>query len=204
MNNLQNLGLKYGTDKAVYHYYLDYYESYLTPFKDSIKKILEIGVKEGNSIRMWREWFDSKVIIEGWDIKDLPEIDNTNLKIVDQTNMETICRNISGIYDFVLDDGLHSQKSIEVSFSVLFPFARYYIIEDLHAPWCENIYEYGKFTIDILEYFQLHNIWNSFYSNNQQTKYIEQFAKVESIYIRGTRENPLSISAIIKNKYYDI
>lgn len=200
---LQEIGLKYQTDKATYHLYLDIYEHYLIPIKSNIKRMLEIGVKDGNSIRMWREWLNSNTIVEGWDIANLPQIENTNLKIVDQTNIDQMYENISGLYDFILDDGLHSQKSIEISFSTLFPFCKYYIIEDLHAPWCEGIYEHNKFTIDILENFIANGKWNSKYSTNNKSLYIEQFAKIENIFIRGTRENPLSICAIIKNNYYE-
>jgi hypothetical protein len=200
---LQELGLKYQTDKATYHLYLDVYEQYLNPIKHKIKRILEIGIKDGNSIKMWRDWFNSEVIVEGWDICDIPKIENTNLKIVDQTKVDQMYENISGLYDFILDDGSHSAKNIETSFATLFPFCKHYIIEDLHAPWCEKIYKNGKFTIDKLENFILNNKWTSKYSTDKQTIYIQQFARVENIFIRGTRENPLSICSIIKNTYYE-
>lgn len=200
---LHDIGLKYQTDKATYHLYLDIYEEYLNPIKNSIKKMLEIGVKDGNSIKMWREWLDTNVIVEGWDVANLPQIENTNLKLVDQTNIGQMYENISGLYDFILDDGLHSQKSIETSFSTLFPFCKHYIIEDLHAPWCEGIYENGKFTIDLLEKLIETKIWNSKYCNNSNKNYIEQFAIVDLIFIRGERYNPLSASAIIRNTFYD-
>jgi len=203
MSSLNELGRKHGTDKATYHQYLDFYQEYLEPYKNSMSRMLEIGVKTGASIRMWRDWLPQHTQIEGWDIRNLPTIENTNLKIVDQTNKEQIYQNISGVYDFILDDGLHSQQSIETSFSCLFPFCKIYIIEDLHAPWCFKTYERGKFTIDLIETLMSENLWNSEFSDIQQAKYIMSFARVEKIFIRGTRNKPDSMSAIIKNLYYE-
>jgi hypothetical protein len=200
---LQKIGIKYNTDKATYHKYLDFYEQYLNLKKDTFKKILEIGIKDGASIRMWREWLNVETIIEGWDINNIPTIENTVLKNVNQTKRKEILENITGIYDLILDDGLHSQESIETSFACLFPFCRTYIIEDLHAPWCEKIYEAGKFTIDNIENLMHHKIWNSNFTTSSEKLYIETFASVEHIFLRGTRENPLSISTIIKNLFYE-
>jgi len=200
---LQELGIKYNTDKATYHNYLNFYEQYLKPQKDTFKKILEIGIKDGASIRMWREWLNTETIIEGWDISNIPTIENTVLKNVNQIKRNEMLENITGIYDFILDDGLHSQESMETSFSCLFPFCKTYIIEDLHAPWCEKIYEIGKFTIDNIENLMYNKVWHSNFSTLPEKLYIETFASVENIFLRGTRENPLSISVIIKNLFYE-
>lgn len=202
-NNLNQLGLKYQTDKATYHNYLDFYESHLGFLTNTAKRILEIGVKDGASIRMWRDWFPENVIIEGWDINESPYIPNTKLKIVDQTNKEQIYSNISGIYDLVLDDGLHSQISIELSFAVLFPFCKFYVIEDLHAPYCyPQLKMSDRATLELLKYFCNTGKWESEYCNNSEKQYIEQFARVKEIFVRGDDNSPLSSSAIIENRYY--
>jgi hypothetical protein len=54
--NLQNIGLKYGTDK-VNHGYLPIYEKYLNPLKDQKINFMEIGVDNGLSIKIWAEYF---------------------------------------------------------------------------------------------------------------------------------------------------
>ena len=50
---LQELAFMYGTDKLE-HGYIPFYEKHLPK---NTKKLLEIGVKEGRSIRMWQKYF---------------------------------------------------------------------------------------------------------------------------------------------------
>ena len=56
-------------DKGTAHTYIDEYERLLEPYrKNSI--VLEIGLCEGESLRMWEEYFiDSKVIGVGTSAK---------------------------------------------------------------------------------------------------------------------------------------
>ena len=91
---------------------------------------------------------------------------------------------------------------METSFSCLFPFCKIYVIEDLHAPWRYKLYERGKFTIDLIETLMFENVWKSEFSDAQHAKYIMSFARVEKLFIRGTRDNPDSMSAIIRNLFY--
>jgi len=200
--NLHEIGLKHNTDKAYFHKYLDFYESHVD--KDSIKRFLEIGVWEGCSIRMWREWFNPEAIVEGWDINPSPQIDNTDIRIVDQTKKEMMLKNVTGVYDLILDDGGHSAEMIQGSFSALFPHSKMYILEDLHAPLVgDQFLSPGDIsTIDILNNFDK-NGWNSRYATEEEKKYIEANAEIVEIYYQHDNDNNiLSISAIIKNKKY--
>lgn len=52
MSHWQKLGLEFGTDKAT-HTYMPVYEKFLGPWSCNVESILEIGVANGNSIRMW-------------------------------------------------------------------------------------------------------------------------------------------------------
>jgi hypothetical protein len=200
--NLHEIGLKYSTDKASYHKYLDFYERHID--KNSVKRFLEIGVWEGFSIRMWRDWFNSETIVEGWDINPSPQIENTDLRIVDQTNKEMMLKNVTGVYDLILDDGGHTAEMIQGSFSTLFPYSKMYILEDLHAPLVgDQFLSPGDIsTIDILNDFSK-NGWNSKYATEEEKKYIETNAEIVDIYYQHDgNNNVLSISAIVKNKYY--
>jgi hypothetical protein len=52
MGNLQQIGLKYGTDKSVVHSFngrsfLDVYERYFEKYKDSNIVLLELGILNG-------------------------------------------------------------------------------------------------------------------------------------------------------------
>ena len=200
--NLHEIGLKHSTDKAYFHKYLDFYENHID--KNSVKRFLEIGIWEGCSIRMWRDWFNDETIVEGWDINPSPQIENTDLRIVDQTNKEMMLKNITGVYDLILDDGGHTAEMIQGSFSTLFPHSKMYILEDLHAPLVgDQFLSPGDIsTIDILNDFNK-NGWNSKYATEEEKKYIEANAEIVEIYYqRDENNNIMSISAIVKNKQY--
>lgn len=199
---LQDIGIKHNTDKAYFHKYLDFYESYID--KDNVKRFLEIGVWEGCSIRMWREWFDSDVIVEGWDINPSPFIENTDLRIVDQTNRKMMLDNVTGLYDIILDDGGHTAEMIQTSFSLLFPHSKMYILEDLHASLVgDQFLKDGDIsTIDIINDFNK-NGWNSKYATEEEKDYINKNMEIiETYYQYDNKKNILSISTIVKNKEY--
>jgi len=195
---LQDIGLKYNTDKATYHKYLDFYEKHIN--KDKVKRFLEIGIQSGNSIKTWREWFNGDTVIEGWDINQSNPIQNCDLRIVDQTNREQMYNNITGIYDIILDDGGHTTEMIEKSFSLLFKYTKMYIIEDLHAPWCGKEFTVGNDepTINLLDRLNITG-WESKYATDLEKLYINKNAKIVEIFYRGNREKPESMSAILVN-----
>ena len=66
MSNLNDVGKKYGTDKANgSHGYLDEYEriANLSDLRNKEMKMLEIGVLNGASIKMWAEYFKKGRIV---------------------------------------------------------------------------------------------------------------------------------------------
>ena len=200
--NLHEIGLKHQTDKATYHQYLNFYEKFIKP--DKVRRFLEIGILTGSSIRMWREFFPDATVVEGWDINESESITNCNLKQVDQTDRNQLIGNVSGIYDVILDDGGHTTEMIEKSFSVLFRYAKLYIIEDLHAPWVSAEFISGSDipTIDLLDNLESHG-WLSRHSTEDERKYIDKYAVVTDLFYRGDRSKPLSMTIVITNKYYE-
>ena len=195
--SLHEIGLKYSTDKSTYHEYMDFYQKYLD--RNKILKFLEIGVQSGLSIKTWREWLSSECVIEGWDIHQCEPIENCELKIVDQTNRQMIIDSIAGEYDVILDDGAHTPRSMETSFSVLFPYCKIYIIEDLHAWWLGYREGEEKSTFELLKQIE-NDGWLSTYSTNEESEYISRNAQLLEVFYRGDLNNPLSMSAVILNK----
>ena len=59
---LSNLAVKYGTDKIV-NFFIPHYEKYFAPFRNQQFTLLELGVWNGGSMRMWEEYFPSATII---------------------------------------------------------------------------------------------------------------------------------------------
>lgn len=130
---LQALGEKHGTDKAA-HGYLPIYDRYLEG--RDIRSVLEIGVYEGKSLRMWQERFP-EARIYGLDVdpgcsrwgRDGIEVFSGS-----QDDPEVIADLIeaAGGFDLVIDDGSHVNALTLAAFDLLWPATRQlYIIEDL-------------------------------------------------------------------------
>jgi hypothetical protein len=119
----------------------NYFPFYNLILKDLISKninMLEIGIAQGASLKMWDLYFENAKIY-GWDINNCSNIDTENIKtfIVDQGNEIEINNffKINDIYfDFIIDDGSHLFKDQCISLFNLFDRLKHngiYIIEDL-------------------------------------------------------------------------
>ena len=139
MNNLVEIGKKYPTTKHKTGF-LEIYENYFKYYKDKEIKILEIGVDQGESLRLWREYF-SKAVICGLDIdkKDF-QIDKVDIIVGDQSDKELLKKIINkyGSFDIIIDDGSHKSIHIIKSLEYLFDYLNQdglYIIEDLQTSY---------------------------------------------------------------------
>ena len=107
-----------------------------------IKKInlLEIGIADGDSLRVWREFFP-KANILGLDInKKNFIIDNVEFFYGDQSNTETLKKITSKYksFDIIIDDGSHFCKHVIKSFNFFYPFLNVdglYVVEDLQTSY---------------------------------------------------------------------
>src|SRR5438552_12713312 len=60
---LDYLALKYDTDKSSRsHGYTTIYEQFLEPIRHNVSSMLEIGIGDGQSIKMWEEYFPNATI----------------------------------------------------------------------------------------------------------------------------------------------
>lgn len=126
---LHELGLKYKTDKASFHNYCNFYEANLDTSK--IGSLLEIGIKDGSSIMMWRDWLPFSDIT-GIDIIGDYQIPNVSTYILDGTKKETA--NQLGEFDVIVDDGSHMTKDQINSFELFWNRCKYaYVLEDIHT-----------------------------------------------------------------------
>jgi len=140
---LDQLAIKYGTDKGTTdHSYTSRYEIYLEQYRNEQFNLLEIGVCDGSSVKMWKEYFP-KANIVALDIdprcKQYEE-DRINIHIGDQTDVKFLQEvfNIYGHFEIILDDGGHSWKQQIVSFETLFPLLTpggMYFVEDMHTSY---------------------------------------------------------------------
>ena len=148
--NLIEIGKKYPSSKNISGF-IQLYEKYFTPLRDSKINILEIGVDNGDSLRIWREFF-SKANICGIDIdKKNFKINNTNILQGDQSDLNFLRSLVSEYkkFDIIIDDGSHQAKHIIASFNYLFNYLSdngLYVIEDLQTSY---IPRYGGSRINL-------------------------------------------------------
>lgn len=108
----------YETDKGSVHGYLDIYATLLELYRNTAKNILEIGLFNGNSLRMWEQYFEG-VNVCGIDCDEKPHggmADLTpmikegchNIHIFDACDEQEVKERFSGIkFDVVVEDAAH-------------------------------------------------------------------------------------------------
>lgn len=160
MGTLNNIGLKYGADKSSkFHNYLDFYQEQL-PDRDFSGRLLEIGVMNGLSMKMWREYYPKAEIV-GIDIKDMSHMHNDDWQVPESVQLIT-CDGTDpkqteklGMFDIIIDDGSHywaeQQKSFEILYYKQLNKGGIYILEDL---WTSYIDYYANAKINTLDYLK--------------------------------------------------
>jgi len=138
MMNLDQINKKYNTDKGGKHCYLEkYHQPRFEPIRETTKKVLEIGVYEGASIRLWKDFFDSAHIYalevlekrRGMFAGD-PRID----LIIGSSTDQSSYKNIPTDLDIVVDDGSHKPIDQYNTFVNAYKHLReggIYVIEDV-------------------------------------------------------------------------
>lgn len=139
MSLLDKLAIIRGTDKSsLTHNYCAKYEKYL-PFKRTDKlKLLEIGILDGSSLKMWSDYFMFSEII-GIDInKECKQYEDGRIKVeIGSQNNKYFLDEIVEKYqmfDMILDDGSHINSDVIFSFEHLFKYVKpggVYIVEDV-------------------------------------------------------------------------
>lgn len=149
MTLLCDLARKHFTDKGgehffagqVCHFYTPVYNAYLEPRRHSVKRVLELGVNKGSSLRMWEEYFPNALIVG---------IDNERSCLFNSERIQ--CEYADerlpmklwqaaykhGPYDLIVDDGSHDTRDQLSSVGVLLPLLKMvhglYFIEDVSIP----------------------------------------------------------------------
>lgn len=176
--NLTQLANQYGSDKGTVvgnaHHYTLFYETLLAPRRESVHRMLEIGLLRNGpevgasadretgdlpSVRMWLDYFPN-AIVHGFDISDFsffrdPRFVFTRGDAGNGGDLDRILAN-GERFDFIIDDGSHASFHQQLSFMKLFPALEpggIYIIEDLN--WQPEAYEESlPYTMKTRELFQ--------------------------------------------------
>jgi len=111
------------SDKNTVHSYLPLYQELLASKKETAKNVLEVGIYQGGSIKLWSDFF-TNASIHGLDIINIDQIwegIKNNPKIILHTSINAydedffistfLNKNIK--FDFMLDDGPHTLESMK-------------------------------------------------------------------------------------------
>jgi len=111
------------TDKNTTHSYLDLYQILLGSKKETAQNVLEVGIQQGGSIKLWRDFF-TNANIYGLDVMHIDDVwsiikTDDRIKLYTSTDaydeelfkLNFLEQNIK--FDFLLDDGPHTLKSME-------------------------------------------------------------------------------------------
>jgi len=146
---LCSLGVQFNTDKSPFrpltygrsHNYTPYYHQLFEGRRNSVKKVLEIGVAGGGSLRMWENYFPAA---EVYGIDNNPDylFNEGRIKtyLCDQNNEEqlrNLMSQLGGNFDLILDDGSHEPSHQILSVNILMSYLApdgIYIIEDVCHP----------------------------------------------------------------------
>lgn len=199
-NSLSSLAEKYYTDKHYGHdYFNKVYQKYFEKIKESAKKIVELGVHEGQSINIWREYFkNAKIIgidcdISRADIDNFDRVVLLSINIGYDNNNQFIdfCNNNKDI-DLFIDDGSHIMEDQQVVFAESFKSLSkggMYVLEDLHTSLSvkvdpNSIWKSSKntTTLDMLENYMSTGKIVSDYLTQEEKDYLEQNINTCSIF----------------------
>lgn len=192
MNDIQKFFEK-NTGRLIHkwHHYFDIYDRHFSKYRGKEVVILEIGVYQGGSLKMWQDYFGPKARLYAIDIdpncKSF-EDEQTKIFIGSQSDREFLKKTMAALppIDIFIDDGGHTMKQQIVSFEEIFSHVKsdgVYLCEDLHTSYWpiygggykrkSSFIEYSKNWIDAL---------NAFHSPNNKLKVTEFTKSVKGIH----------------------
>ena len=208
MNDLEKY-FRQNNKRLIYKFphYFDIYDRHFNHYRNKEVVILEIGVSQGGSLQMWKEYFGEKSRIFGIDVDPrCKNLEEENIKIFigsqsDRNFLREVKTQIPPI-DILIDDGGHTMLQQIVSFEELFDSIKedgIYLCEDLQTSYWENygggykrkgsFIEYSKNFIDFLNAY--HSKQRSFRVNGF-TKSVDSIHFYDSIIVieKKKREKP--------------
>ena len=216
MKLLTELANKYKTDKGTEtdpsHGFSNIYHDNLYDKRESIIRVLEIGVDKGGSLRMWRDFLPNAVVY-GLDVQrhQLISEDRIITSYANQSNVEDLDDFIKlhgGNFDLIIDDGGHHTIHQQISLGFLFKYLNpggNYIVEDLHtshyvdwmSDWGLQV-DYPDSAYNVLNRLEKGEGLSSQHISEQDTKYIMD--NVGSIKIFDRDNDKEHITSIITKK----
>ena len=124
---------------SVKHYVTQVYPTYFESIRNEKLSLLEIGIKRGGSLKMWRDYFPNGTIYGLDIIRTTFLADELRIKTFrgSQSEENTLQKlvNYTGKLDIVIDDGAHTSNTAVPAFEFLWSYVKpggFYVIEDLY------------------------------------------------------------------------
>jgi len=131
----------------------EFLELYKKHFRDRrVKRLLEIGVQYGGSLKLWEDFFPKAEIIGLDNDPTCKEYVKKNFVLGDQTDRKLL--GTLGEFDVVIDDGGHTMRQQQETFDILFPklnLGGLYVIEDLHTSYWPEFFDQELRTTEFLK-----------------------------------------------------
>jgi len=117
-------------------FYGTLYDELLLKYKDTNAVLVELGIGQGGSLQMYRDYLGSKSMIYGIDIQESALYEENQIKCFygDSSKLETLKVIPITDIDVFIDDGSHICRDVINAFEIFFPRLRskgLYIIEDI-------------------------------------------------------------------------
>ena len=196
---------EFTTDK-INHGYMEVYEPLFSSMED-VKKVLEIGIYQGESLKLLSHFFKDGVI-HGIDILDCSHLNSNKIKtyIYNQENIDDLNEFISivgGEFDLIIDDGGHTMRQQQISFGLLFKHLKkggVYIVEDLHTSVREGYGDENDIitTLSMLDNFKEDGRLISNHISDEDKKHIGESIDSINIWTRTPDFNESVTSIIVK------
>jgi SAM-dependent methyltransferase len=147
-SHLYRIAQKHDTDKAVHAHYLKNYEEHFSSLIDKNIKLLELGVRNGGSLLLWRDYFQRALVV-GLDINAVEvEDDSGRIRTYQGSQQDTQLldriaeENAADGFDIIIDDCSHIGVLTRVSFWHLFEnhlkSGGLYVVEDWGTGYWDN------------------------------------------------------------------
>ena len=157
LSPLDELAEKWGSGKAA-HNYLPLYWRHFRDLRETARRVLEIGVSSGDSLRLWEEFFPNATIY-GVDIDpECRQHASERIEVItgDQGDPDFLA-SLPGDLDVVIDDGSHRVAHQILGVQKLLPRVcdgGVYVVEDLEdSDYRRPVLEFLKGLVDNVNYW---------------------------------------------------
>ena len=217
MSEIQKLFDKSELRSSKYKKYFLNYDEILSRFKGKDIKIIEIGVQDGGSLKIWQEYFGSNSKIFGVDLNpQCKKFEKDNIKIFigsqSSKNFWSKLFNQVGKVDLIIDDGGHTNAQQVITAVNCIPNINdggMLITEDIHSSYLRRFGNPSKYSFINFIKKTIDDI-NSLYPNlkkfnfslNQFVYSIQNFESMAVFYIDRKRCKPNDL-VINKGKQFN-